>query len=209
VSASKKEFFEMRVKIRKKEDGPSAIFSASAERGPLGLTVVINAQDRDFEIQSMGTTWLFPEYARAEHFAILITSDGHAAEAILVAETPEDVDDLRRSIFDQRVKEQLVLAFVKDDLLLNGEQLGHCFAESADKAPALPEGFDSFIKKAAPDSVAEVMIDAFGQAMVETGEDQILMECHHPMHGEFEIVVRRKNFEKNDQKSIANPRFGG
>lgn len=182
----------MLVKIRKQNDGPSAIFSASAERVELGLTVVINARDRDFEIQSEGSTWLFPEHFQDEHFAMVITSDGCAAEVILVAETPEDVVDLRRSRFDQREKDQLVLAFVKDDLVLRGTQLAHCFGDAADQAPALPDGFGSIIHRAKPESVAEVMISTFGQALAESGETSFTMGCHHPVFGEFSIAVFKK-----------------
>jgi len=197
----------MLVKIRKKEDGPSAIFSASAERGPLGLTVVINAYERDFEIESQGATWLFPEHFQDEHFAMLFTSQGQTAEVILVAENPEDAEELRLPRFDQREKDQLVIAFIKDGLLARGLQLGHCFGDTADHAPEPPEGFTSVIKKAKPDSVAEVMISTFGQALMEADDDQFGMECHHPEYGTFEIIVRRKNTEEKPQNSIAKPHF--
>lgn len=182
----------MLVKIRKKDDGPSAIFSASAERGELGLTVVINAAGRDFEIQSQGTTWLFPEHFGDEHFAMLITSQGQAAEVILVAESPEDAEDLRRPRFDQREKDQLVLAFLREDLARRGAHLGYCLGDTADQSPELPEGFDSVIGQAKPESVAEVMISTFGQALAESGETSFTMDCRHPEFGEFSIAVFKK-----------------
>lgn len=182
----------MLVKIRKQNDGPSAIFSASAERVELGLTVVINARDRDFEVHARGHSWLFPEHSQDEHFAMVVTSDGCTAEVILVAESPEDVEDLRRSVFEQREKDQLVLAFVRDGLSLRGVQLGHCFGDTADQAPELPEGFGSVIRQAKPESVAEVMISTFGQALAESGETSFTMGCHHPVFGEFSIAVFKK-----------------
>lgn len=197
----------MLVKIRKKEDGPAAIFSASAEIGPAGLCIVINAQHKNFEVLTQGTSWLFPEHFQDEHFSMLIESEGAVAEAIFVAQTPEEAEELCRPRFDQYEKDQIVLMFIRDELLLNGTQLGHCFAEASDSAPELPDGFASVIKEAEPESVAEVMINAFGAAMVETGEDLLNMECRHPEYGDFEIVVRRKPIAEMSQKSIAKTRF--
>lgn len=198
----------MLVKIRKKEDGPSAIFSASAETGPAGLSIVVNARHKSFEVLTQGSTWLFPEHAQDEHFAMLIESEGAVAEAIFLAQTPDEAEELRRPMFEQYCKDQLVLMFVRDELLLGGKQLGHCFAEASDLAPSLPEGFASVIKEVEPDSVAEVMISTFGKALTETGEEQFGMECRHPEYGDFEIVVRRKSVEKSPQKSVAKTRFG-
>jgi hypothetical protein len=182
----------MLVKIRKKEDGPSAIFSASAERVALGLIVVVNARNRDFEVQARGLTWLFPEHSQDEHFAMVITCDGSTGEVILVAETMEDVEDLRRSVFEQKEKGQLVLAFVRDGLSTKGSQLGYCLGDTSDHAPELPEGFNSVIRQARPESVAEVMISTFGQALAESSDSSFSMECHHPAFGEFNIVVFKK-----------------
>jgi hypothetical protein len=182
----------MLVKIRKQKDGPSAIFGASAERVELGLTVVINARARDFEVESEGATWLFPEHFQDEHFAMVIASDGCTAEVILVAETAEDVVDLRRPRFDQREKDQLVLVFLRDGLIERGAQLAHCFEDTADSAPALPDGFGSVIRRAKPESVAEVMITTLGQALADSGETSFSMDCHHPEFGEFSIAVFKK-----------------
>ncbi len=182
----------MLVKIRKKEEGPSAIHSASAERGALGLTVVINAAGRDFEVQARGLTWLFPEHSRDNHFAMVITSGGCTAEVILVAETPDDVEDLRRSVFDQREKDQLVLAFIRDELTTRGSHLGYCLGDTADQAPELPEGFGSVIRQVKPESLGEVMAYTFGQALADCGETSFTMACHHPEFGEFSISVFKK-----------------